>query len=66
MERCCATCKFWLEGTFKGHGYGYCQHVDARAENIQGTTYKGTAGLETYAACICELWVKEALREKKS
>ncbi len=59
MERCCATCKFWLEGTFKSHGYGWCQNAEVKADTVNGTAYEGGAGMETYAASICEKWVKE-------
>jgi hypothetical protein len=60
VTRCCALCRFWVEDYAENEGYGHCQNSVPNADPniINGASYVGGAGLETYAASVCPAFQK--------
>lgn len=74
MERCCALCRFWVDGSFKvegiprydSQGMGFCQNPGAKRPLITGgAVYEGNAGIETHAACECPKYEAAPVRYRK-
>lgn len=67
--RYCACCRFWLEGSSPSDGYGWCQNLAVKSEEVsQDAVYpnrEGNAGLETYAASVCPRHEPQPIRYRK-